>query len=378
MSFNFLELCNVRNIEHFSSAIDGDCFIIFGGNGSGKTSFVEAVYLLCRGKSFKSKNLDTIVSYNKREFTCYGEFIQQAGGIKKKIGISRNKGNKSTAVKQDGVLLHNVSQIVAEFPVLLINPGTFKLLEGGPAERRKFLDWGVFHVEHSYKVIWRNWRTSLAQRNKLLKSDRIMPDELSAWTQQFADLSLSLVKFRKDYYELLAKKLTQILRENTLEQSENAMLGEILGKVSITFFQGWPDKENLGDLLTQQLEADRKRGFTGYGPHKGDIQFKYYNVPVLESLSRGQVKLFISYLLLAQLRVLKELNQKQCTVLIDDIGAELDIRHQIDFLSNTLEEDAQVFVTVLDSMHANTLYEKMKDSYKTQMFHVEHGKFEAH
>jgi len=377
MSFSFLKLCNVRNIEHFSTAIDGDCLIIYGDNGSGKTSFLEAVYMLCRGRSFKSKNLDTVISYTTTEVICFGESVQKSNGIKKRIGIRRDKDNKTTTIKQDGILLSNASQMVSEFPVLLINPGTFKLLEGGPAERRKFLDWGVFHVEHSYKVLWRHWRTSLAQRNKLLKSDRIMPDELDAWTQRFVDLSVRLVNFRRDYYALLAKKLSQILHENAHETSEQSMFREILSKVSMTFVQGWPDKENLSSLLTQHIDSDKKRGYTGYGPHKGDIQFKYYNMPVLESLSRGQVKLFISCLLLAQLRILKDLNKKKCTVLIDDIGAELDIRHQINFLSNALNEDVQVFVTVLDTMHANTLFEKMKGSFKTQMFHVEHGKFEA-
>ncbi len=370
MSLGILRIDRLRNLENVEIVFQSQCSIFHGLNGSGKTSLLEAVYLLGRGNSFRSKNLDNLVNYGKSDFIC---FAQLSNAADDKVGFSRNGDSHTTLIKKNGEAVRSLSELASTLPVLLITPQTFDLLTGGPKERRRFLDWGVFHVEHEYKRVWQQWRRVLNQRNKILKNATINRFELSSWDNQFSELSEKVSAYRKHYSDVLIDTFRSLLECSDFTKNGNAETIGILRQIEFHYEKGWKLKTGLEEQLANCYETDYRYGYSTIGPQKAELQFKFSEKPVTEVLSRGQLKALITTLLVAQLTILKKKTDQQCTVLIDDIGAELDMGSQVFLLKEILKNKAQALVTVLDADNARNLASTVNEDFEVQMFHVEHG-----
>ncbi len=362
MAIRKISISGIRNLKKVDINIFGDLIFFQGRNGSGKTSIVEGIYLLGRGASFRSQDLNHAVNYNEETFVCFTQLFDG-----RRIGVSRDKPTKQTRVRIDGEATKSLSDLASQLPLLLVTPLTFDLLNGSPASRRRFLDWGVFHVEPEYKVIWQRWRKLLLQRNKLLKNGRITGSELKPWTIQYAETSNLIDQYRRIFFlELLDR-----LNENLL--SGSGFTRELASHTKVVYEKGWSKQSDLTEQLDRTLELDMRRGFTSVGPHKADLKFSSHGIAAKEVLSRGQQKVLITHLLLAQLELLKKKRGLSCTVLIDDLGAELDEENQQQLLCTLLEKEAQIFTTIVDRDQMLVLNNSIKEKYQTQMFHVEQG-----
>ncbi|WP_020409158.1 DNA replication/repair protein RecF [Hahella ganghwensis] len=363
MTVERISLSGIRNLEDVDLEADSRIVFIQGDNGSGKTSLIEGLYLAGRGSSFRSHDLDHVIHYSKDQFICFAKLTGH-----QKIGVSRQKSNKKTLVKINGEPARGLSELAEIFPLLLITPLTFDLLNGRPSGRRRFLDWGVFHVEPSYKFVWQRWRKLLLQRNKLLKNGTISGSELAPWTSQFIEASEKIDVFRNQFY----RELIDRLKNNLLEGG--VFNQDISDQVTIKYDRGWSGNLSLEDQLERSLDLDKRRGFTSVGPHKADLKFTAHGIAAREVLSRGQQKVLITHLLLAQLQLLREKRQLDCTVLVDDLGAELDQENQYQLLKTLLEKGAQVFCTMVDTEQMLSLNQRLNERYYAKMFHVEHGR----
>jgi DNA replication and repair protein RecF len=352
MALNHLSIHNLRNIQAASIEPCERLNLIYGPNGSGKTSLLEAIYLLGRGKSFRSAYSRRIVRHDQDELTVFAK-IRSADGGKHSLGLQIKEGR--IRAKANGAYEQKSSNLAQLLPLLLISPDGDKLIKGSPRQRRRFLDWGLFHVEHDFLAIWQRYNRLLYQRNALLRQRK--REMLPPWDSQLVEVANHLDRFRREYVTILAHQAERILSQ----------LLEIDG-LEFRYLPGWPGTEDYGSALQQSLESDLKAGFTQRGPHRADLSLKVGGRAAAEVLSGGQQKLAACALLLAQASVFNQRKQENCVILVDDLPAELDSRHRHAFMELLYSIGGQLFVTVTDRHLLD-----VTPFAERRMFHVEHG-----
>lgn len=352
MALNQLSIQNLRNIQATTFEPCDRLNLIYGPNGSGKTSILEAIYLLGRGKSFRSAYSRQIVRHEQSELTVFSR-IFSADGRLHSLGIQIKEGR--FRAKADGAFEQRSSALAALLPLLLISPDGDKLIKGSPRQRRRFMDWGLFHVEHEFLSVWQRYNRLLQQRNALLRRKR--HDLLQAWDNQLVAAAERLDQFRRGYVDSLVHQAQQFLPR----------LLEFEG-VEFRYQSGWPEADGYGEVLRANLDSDLKAGFTQRGPHRADLGMRVRGGAAAEVLSGGQQKLTACALLLAQASVFNQGKRENCIILVDDLPAELDTRHRHTFMQLLYSVGGQLFVTTTDRhlLDLGPFSEK-------RMFHVEQG-----
>lgn len=352
MSLSLLSIHNLRNIQSAQIEPSPRLNLLLGANGSGKTSLLEAIYLLGRGKSFRSAYSRRIVSYNHPTLTVFAKASTKSGAFNT-LGIQINDGK--FRAKLNGKFEQKSSTLAAVIPLLFISPDGDKLIKGSPRQRRRFIDWGLFHVEHEFLSVWQRYNRILQQRNAVLRQKSVAM--LVSWDEQLVDAALKLNLFRLNYVENLVR-----LTKSFMQQ----LLG--IDTVEFSYQSGWRRGENFEDALKASIESDIRLGFTQKGPHRADLVMKIDGRAAAEYLSGGQQKLAACSLLLAQASVFNQYKQESCVILVDDLPSELDLQHRHLFMDLLYSIGGQVFVTATDS---NLLQLAAYPEKKT--FHVEHG-----
>lgn len=349
-----LELSKLRNIFDLQIEPAEGINIIHGDNGSGKTTLLEAIYLLGLGRSFRSKRLDSLIQWDEDEAVVFASLRDGTS-----IGVSKSKrlghSLKIMGQKQRGWL-----EAARLLPLQIVNSDTFLLLEGSPRQRRQFLDWGVFHVEHDFVSNWRRSSKCLAQRNLLLKQGRFDLKELQAWDQEFARLAEELDQSRERYFQAFLPffklSLDRLIKLDNLE---------------LSYYRGWDAGRALEDVLQSNLERDRRYGATQNGPHRADIQVRLGKQEAAQCLSRGQQKLLVSALKIAQGNFLSSHSGVRGVYLLDDLPSELDPGNRY-LVCRLLEEmGCQIFLSCVDPGDLESCW---SEALIPRKFHVEHGK----
>lgn len=300
---------------------------LFGRNGAGKTSFLEAIHLLGRGRSFRTRQNRRLIQHGSSGFSVYGEYQTAIG--RRRLGVSLDASELQ--VRLDGESARGMSALATVLPVHVIEPTMHRLIEGGPSERRRFLDWGVFHVEPSYLDVWRRYRRILGQRNAALKQGQ----DLSVWHDQFLKAANFVDHARNCYENDLNIELAGL---------SEALLGSA---IEIDYRSGWAEDSTLEQALQTSEKKDRSFGLTHVGPHRADLRVRLGARGVREEISRGQQKLVAASLILAQIRVFAKTHGEGGVLLVDDPAAELD-RSALSALLGALEGlPAQLILTGL-------------------------------
>ncbi len=348
MAISQLSLTDFRNLRSTTLDFNSGFNFISGDNGSGKTSLLEAIYVLCQAHSFRTHQLKQCINHDKSGFLIFGRFDDH------KAGLAKN--DKKLEIHVDGQSIKRRSELVRMTPINIVNADSFVLLDGAPQKRRAFIDWCMFHVEPGYAEQWRLFQHALRQRNRLLKSRQDIK-LLDYWDQHLIEPSLSLRTMRSDY----CKKLQGIVEVE---------LCEILSGISLelVYQQGWPDDLSLEDAIKSNRERDIRSGFTNAGIHRDDLRFMSQGRNASEILSRGQSKRLCLALLLAALKVVSKSRQNRIILLIDDLNSELDSNAQNTVYQQLVEMDLQMFISNIDSAIPEPIRGK-----EIKLFHVEHG-----
>ena len=347
-----LDIRNVRNLEHVVLDPATGCNILYGANASGKTSILEAIYILGRGASFRAGNLRDVARRGIDQFSVFGKV--ETGETVSSLGVEYRKGQ--LAYRVAGNSANNRAELAEHLPLLALSPDSHRLLSEGPVFRRRYLDWGVFHVEHGFLLAWRRYQRALRQRNTALRSSK-MQNVVTAWDQELCEMAAIIDGLRRDYLQHLKPYLGEFLRG--LVSLEN---------VTFSYFSGWREEAAYSDVLSRSLGQDIACGYTRYGPHHADVIIKVDSVAARAIVSRGQQKLLITAMFLAQAALLKEVTGKKCVILIDDLTAELDAQHRRRLLELLVAIRGQIFVT---GTEANAFF--LTELSETKVFHVEHG-----
>ena len=358
MPLSRLSVTGVRNLHPVTIQPSPRINLIYGDNGSGKTSLLEAIHILGLARSFRSTRLQPVIQHSLEACTVFAEVLLE-NGLSRSMGITRSK-QADYQIRIDGQTVRSTAQLADTLPLQLINPDSFRLLEGAPKQRRQYLDWGVFHVEHQFISTWQRLQKSLKQRNSLLRRGRIDPALLTPWDAELIDASERIDAYRRAYISKLKPVFESVLAE---------LLD--LDELSLSYFRGWDKDRDLREVLDSQLQRDCQLGHTQAGPQRADLRLRIRGMNAAEVLSRGQQKLVVCALKIAQGHLLKERGrQHDCVFLIDDLPSELDGHHR-QALCRLLEGlQCQVFIT---GVEAEQLAESWQEETSLSMFHVEHG-----
>ncbi len=348
MRINSLRIENLRNLERAEILPHPRFNVFFGGNGAGKTSVLESVVVLSRGRSFRTTQASELIGRSGKLFRIYAETVGEDRVIRKQ-GLERSKSH--WRAKKDGQDLAQLSQLTRVLPLVLMEPNSHLLVSGAPEIRRKYLDWGLFHVEQEFLDTYRRFAKILKQRNAALRfrQDKV----LESIDEVFSELGMRLDEMRKSYCIGLASNV-----QATLERLSPGMEG-----FSLEYNRGWA-REALKESLLDNRERDLLRGSTGSGPHRGDISLLFHDTPARSLLSRGEQKILAAALLLSQAEMLSERGEKPL-ILLDDLASEFDQAHFENVLQRALKVGGQVWLTGI---------QKCQNAMEHKVFHVERGR----
>jgi DNA replication and repair protein RecF len=372
---------DVRCIEHAELGLHAGQNLIWGGNGSGKTSLLESIFLLGRGRSFRTRNSERLIRYGRERLVVFGRVanatapnnvgvglggtfsfgqVADAGHLTETplgsqplgVQVSRSDG---TLARIGGATAKSLTELTQVFPVQVIDPGVHKLVEEGGHRRRRWMDWGVFHVEPQFGDWWARYTRALKQRNAAL---RAQPAQASAWDTELVRLGELIAEARRRFVEgLLPFWREAVLALSGLEPD-------------LHYFRGWAQDATLADALAASWARDETKRVTHPGPHRADLVIRLNGRPAREVLSRGQQKLVAVAMTLAQLDLLQETTQTTSTLLLDDPAAELDGDHLGRFIEQVRRLRCQLVLTSLQP-------ESRLFGAPDRVFHVEHGKVEG-
>lgn len=353
MRLQKLQIKNFRNLENTQLTPNQGVNLIIGANASGKTSLLEAIYYLSHVRSFRTQHVTDLILRQSPYLQLVAN-IETADNQIIPFGIRRSRNKSEIRVNKQPV--KRVSDIAAQFPVLAIHPDSYKLITGSPSERRQYLDWGVFHVEHGFFQAWQRFRKALQQRNAALKSKQKY-DVCQLWNNEINNTAHYIDNLRQQYFDKLSVYLQQLIKLFFNNDT-----------VDIEYKRGWPLDKELIELLEDNLQKERLKGFTYYGPHRAEIHIKVNGQSAQTCISRGQQKTLVALMRLAQAMQFTETSNSSCVLLYDDLAAELDSNHRKFILSVLSSMNIQLFLTAIEKEQID-----LSAWSENKVFHVEHG-----
>jgi len=355
-----LDLRNVRNVDDASLELGPGLNLFVGDNGAGKTSVLEALHLMAYGRSFRGRVRDGLIRRGQDALEVYAEWQDAARhpGITRRAGL-RHSGQDWSG-RLDGADVAQLGDLCAALKVVTVEPGSHSLISGSSEIRRRFLDWGLFHVEQDYLPQWRRYARALKQRNALLKSGAGAA-QLDAWDLELTDAAEPLDIRRRAYLQRL----------QTAVRAVATAIAPQLGEPELEFLPGWRRNElSLADALLVARDRDRTAGYTSLGPHRADWRLRFDDHREQALLSRGQAKQAALCCLLAQaLDCATQDGGHWPVIALDDLASELDRHHQHQVLEYLMPGNAQILITGTEvPAHWSPAVQAA-----ARMFHVEHG-----
>lgn len=354
-----LTITDFRNLNYAELEPAKNGFnVIYGQNGSGKTSLLEAIYYLGHGKSFRTSTLSKLIHHESKKFSLFCQIVKQEQSIPLGAEWDTSGGAR---IRVSGSDVANLAELAGYLPVRIINSQSHQLFEAGPVFRRKFLDWGLFYQAPTFLTVWRQFERVLKQRNLALKN-QLPRAEVDNWTDE-------LVQYTNEFDRLRREYLFQF------EPCFRAVLQSLLpfSSLSITYEPGWNGDVDYSAALAASYQDERRYGCTQCGPHRADFNIQIDGVSVRHFLSRGQQKLLICAMIIAQGKLLSDVIHPGPVYLVDDLPSELDFTNGGKLVSLLADQQSQVFITAIDQTSMKTYLDGITSTIPMKVFHVEHG-----
>ncbi|HUR42096.1 MAG TPA: DNA replication/repair protein RecF [Verrucomicrobiae bacterium] len=354
MFFTQLTGHNFRLFRHFALAPAPRLNLITGANAAGKTTLLEAIYALGRGRSFRGAAQD-LAGPADAGWTVQGG-VRSQDGATSSLGLGWTPEGLRIRIDQSDAVLTDLAR---SSPIEVLEPDSHRLLEDGPVYRRRYLDWGVFHVEHRFHPAWRRYQRAQKQRNQALR-DGLERAAVEAWNEELATAGEEVHECRARHVAALQAPLAEEIAQ---------LLGGL--EWSLELRRGWAADQTLAQTLAAHYDNDARQGTTVSGPHRAELKLKLAGHATKHHASRGQQKLLIAALLLAQARLIREATGRSPILLIDDFPAELGPPFQEALMAALRRFGGQCFVTSIE--HTPALQTLKENTAENAMFHVEHG-----
>lgn len=355
MYLNKLQLWNFRSYENLELNFPKGISILYGDNGQGKTNVIEAIYLLCTGRSHRTNREHDMIMYDRPWTRVRAEDIQKDGRHTVDMVIARGQKKR---ILVNGLAISRISEILGQLSGVIFSPEDLDLVKEGPQKRRRFMDIELSQVSKNYFYALNEYNKVLDQRNSLLK-ENIRPNDLEVWDTLLAQRAVPIIKARRDF----CQRLTPKAREN------HKYLSSGKEELFCVYKDSVQNREDIEDAILELLEKNRendlKRCFTTVGPHKDDIVIKLGDTDLRYFGSQGQQRTATLALKLTELEMMKEDLGEYPVLLLDDVLSELDTRRQQMLLDKI--KDVQTLITVAQPVE---YFNKMNVNF----FKVEKGK----
>lgn len=326
-----LELQNIRSYKNGLFEFKEGVNIIVGPNASGKTNLLESIHMMARGQGFKSSDAEMLY-YGEP----WGRIDARIGEWTRTVKLLRDPPSKVFILDDVEKKRLSASQ---QLPVVLFEPGHMLLLGGEPERRRAYVDGVLTQTEATFSKVLTDYRRVLAQRNRLLKQERITPEHLFVWNLRLSELSAVLANRRAAYLEHAAEEIEQYYR--LVSGGSDALLV----RYGNTLPLGSYAEEHL-KKLQENFELDHARGFTGSGPHREDVEIILNGSDARASASRGESRSIVLALKIVELERVGKVRGSPL-LLLDDVFSELDGKRRR-MLAEALR-DKQTFITTTDA-----------------------------
>jgi len=359
---NNISIKNFRNLSDIDLCFSSDINIFYGLNASGKSSILECLFFLSRGKSYKQNQSNKLISFENDYFLIYSLINHNT-----RVGIQKEQHSK-LIIKCDNKYINSSFLLSKNLTMQILNPDSYLLIESGPSVRRKFIDWLVFHVKHHLYEKWKRYKLILKNRNTGLKL-KLSHNEIKAWDHEFIQLTNLLSAERTHFVNLINRKL--ILYKNEFLSDMNLF---------IDHYSGWNKDIKYNLVLEESFVKDFKYGYTQYSLNKSDLKIKisiddkiFY---IKDVLSNGLKKYISMFLYILQIEIFLDANNNiKPVLLIDDITSELDNNYSQLLLQFIQKLNIQIFFTLLETEDNKNLINNFmaSNSKKIKLFHVKHG-----
>ena len=349
---------NCRLLKSISLDLSPDLNIIIGPNASGKTSLLESLTLLSKGRSFRTSHIREVISKNEDVILVAAEIVDR--NSTSRIGIKKSKTKTTIRINKKDI--YSQAELSSFLPITVIHPNSIELIIGSPSIRRSFIDWIAFYKYPDFHNHWKQYQHVLKQRNMCLKSHK-HSFSLDKWTEQLIQLQPIIVQYRNDVIAHIQPFLQNI--SESLLKNKN---------IEIQLENGFPDDvkiepDNLMSFYNSKKEYDFKIKRTSYGSHRADLKILLNGTPAVQSASRGQLKLLTICLLLAQNSCISDTDINNGILLIDDLAAELDATNKKLLLNYLSKLQKQLIITSTNEIHIENITSKV--------FHVKHGEIHS-
>ena len=287
--------------------------MIWGENGSGKTSLLEAIYILSIGRSFKTHKQSTIIKKGCSDYLIKGDFF--SNGVENSVGIQANLKSKKI-IKVNGKITSKRKDLIGKNNVVILSPEDQVITKGGPKERRVFFDRLFSIINKDYLNTLQSFNRALKQRNALLNSKSIFGEEYYIpWEEKLSNYAIKLWELRKKCFYEYKKCLNKIIIEYQKELN-----------LSLFYNEKVYTKKDYRKLLKKTRERDLLLGRTSKGPHRDNIYILWGKDNIRECGSQGEHKIALVLLKLAEINLIKGETGEHPIVLLDDVFAKLDLK----------------------------------------------------
>lgn len=361
MKLNNITLDNFRNYNDLDLSFDKDVVCFTGLNGQGKTNLIEAISVLGLLNSFRTNNYDEMKKFGEDYFFISGEFSDKNDN-KLSIKISFSDKKKKVIFQDKKVL--KFSDFWGNIPIVYLIPDESIVTTGPPLERRRFVDKLLSMIDKEYFSQLKNYTKTIKQKNRLLynfkRDNTFQPEMIEVYNEQLLEYGEKIFKKRLEFLNRFVKLFKEIL----LFISDNLFIGNISYSSSIDQKNYYQD---MKVQLSEKIRIEKDRGLSIVGPHKDDLIFEINNNDLRKFGSKGQHKLFLVALKLAEIKYIKSITDEYPIFLLDDLYSEIDEKKS-GKIAKILDNDIQTFITTSNSSIINQF-----DANNIRIFNVAEG-----
>lgn len=331
MIIKTIKLNNFRNHTSFKLECKEETSLILGENGYGKTSVLEAIYILTRGKSFRATDSEII----KRGTEFYRIELEYQNGEK---SIATYDGKNKTFI----VLDKKTKRLPKnhKYPVILFTPSDLNLISHAPSRRRDYFDRIFSQFDENYSSSLSKYNKALKQRNELLKSPTLTKESLFSWNIMLSKYGAKLFNFRKLYTAEINQLLTETYR--SISKNQDEVVINYKSEINQISEQIYLQK------LESSYEKDQILGHTSFGIHHDDYIFDFNHKLADGSASRGETRSIILALKFVEAKMIYQKLGQKPLILLDDVFSELDETRRRCLIKNF--KDNQVIITSVESI----------------------------
>lgn len=358
MRLTEFRLHNFRNHRLTRFSFSSGVNVLYGKNGQGKTNLLDGVAYLCLTKGFLNSTDSSSICFGEKEFEIEAEFLSDIN-IKSSVQVHYSNETRKKSLVVDGSKVDRLFSHIGMFPIVLLAPQYYSIVNGIPQERRKFIDMIISQSSKSYLNDIMEYRKVLKQRNKIL-SDQLNythEENVAQWDALLIKYGTKVIRRRYQFIQEFIPCFERAYKEITPAQEIPVInyfpcIGVRDVKMKLTMAVETMEEKIVVTMFEQALQERRieeqRRGVTLVGPHKDEIEFMINDHDVRQFASQGQQKTFLVALKIAEYFYLQDKCREKPLLVLDDLFSELD-RERSKSLLMFLKDKCQVFITSTSS-----------------------------